>query len=378
MAVEIRKSPIGVRLDDFLGVVDYIYRGDPNYVRPLDLDLKQRISLKNPFFDHADGVLFTAYRNDWCVGRCSAQIDREHLARHRDDAGFFGFFDTIDDTEVAQALLGAACNWLAERGMKRARGPLSFGINEELGCLVEGFETPPMVLMPHHRSYQGGLIENAGFSKLKDLYAWRYTVGDVPSRARKAHDELAALSELRARHCEMNNFSAEIRTIVDVFNDAWSENWGFVPFGERELAKMAEELKRIIIPELCYIAEIDGEPAAVALALPNVNELIRDLGGKLAPLGLPKLLWRLKVVGPSTARLAILGIRKKYRSVKKYAGLSTYLYVKMNEAGERCGIKWGELSWTLEDNAPVNVAIKFMGGMIYKRYRLYEKQLLAC
>jgi hypothetical protein len=162
-----------------------------------------------------------------------------------------------------------------------------------------------------------------------------------------------------------------------VFNDAWSDNWGFVPFSERELTKMAEELKLIVIPELSYIAEIDGEPAAVALALPNLNELIRDLDGKLLGLGLPKLLWRLKVVGPTTARLAILGIRKKYRSVKKYAGLSTYLYVKMNEAGQRCGIKWGELSWTLEDNAPVNVAIKFMGGKIYKRYRLYEKELTA-
>jgi hypothetical protein len=175
----------------------------------------------------------------------------------------------------------------------------------------------------------------------------------------------------------MKNFDTEIRTIVDVFNDAWSDNWGFVPFSERELSKMAEELKLIVIPELSYIAEIDGEPAAVALALPNVNELIRDMGGKLSGLALPKLLWRLKVVGPTTARLAILGIRKKYRSVKKYAGLSTYLYVKMNEAGQRCGIKWGELSWTLEDNAPVNVAIKFMGGKIYKRYRLYEKELTA-
>lgn len=375
MVVEIRKNPIGVRLNDFLSVVDYVYRGDPNYIRPLDLDIKQRVSLKNPFFDHADGVMFTAYRNNWCVGRCTAQIDREHLNRHRDDAGFFGFLDTINDEEVASALLDAACKWLSERGMKRARGPLSFGINEEVGCLVEGFDTPPMVLMPHHRDYQGALIEKAGFAKLKDLYAWRYTVGDVPKRARKAHDDLAALPELRARHCEMKNFEAEIRTIVDVFNDAWSENWGFVPFSERELSKMAEELKLIVIPELSYIAEIDGEPAAVALALPNLNELIRDMGGKLLGLGLPKLFWRLKVMGPTTARLAILGIRKKHRSVKKYAGLSTYLYVKMNEAGQRCGIKWGELSWTLEDNAPVNVAIKFMGGKIYKRYRLYEKEL---
>jgi hypothetical protein len=377
MAVEIKKSPIGARLDDFLNVVDYIYQGDRNYVRPLDMDLKQRLSLKNPFFDHAEGVLFTAHRNDWCVGRCTAQIDRDHLALHQDDAGFFGFLDTIEDEEVARALLDAASAWLRERGMKRIRGPLSLSINEEIGCLVEGFDTPPMILMPHHREYQGGLIERAGFAKLKDVYAWRYTVGDVPKRAHKAHDDLEAMPELRARHCEMNKFDAEIRTIVDVFNDAWSDNWGFVPFGERELRKMAEELKLIVIPELSYIAEIDGEPAAVALALPNVNELIQDLGGKLLPLGLPKLLWRLKVVGPKTARLAILGIRKKYRNVKKYAGLSTYLYVKMNEAGRRCGIEWGELSWTLEDNAPVNVAIKFMGGKIYKRYRLYEKELIS-
>jgi hypothetical protein len=375
MPVEIRKSPIGASLDHFLDVVDYIYRGDPNYVRPLDFDLKQRISLKNPFFDHAEAALFTAHRNGWCVGRCSAQIDREHLRLHNDDAGFFGFFDTIDDPEVATALLDAARQWLAIRGMKKMRGPFSFSINEEIGCLVDGFDTAPMVLMPHHRNYQGGLIEKAGLEKLKDLYAWRYTVGDVPNRARKAHDDIEAMPEVRARHAEMKNYDAEIRTVVDVFNDAWSDNWGFVPFGEKELAKLAQELKLIVIPELMYIAEIDGEAAAVALALPNLNELIGDLGGKLLPTGLAKLMFRLKVSGAKTARLAILGIRKKYRHVKKYAGLSTYLYVKMNEAGQRCGIKWGELSWTLEDNAPVNVAIKFMGGKVYKRYRLYERAL---
>jgi len=230
-------------------------------------------------------------------------------------------------------------------------------------------------LMPHHRTYQGDLIERSGVPRLKDLYAWRYEVGDVPTRAQKAHDDLAALPEVRARHCDMKNFDAEVRTIVDVFNDAWSENWGFVPFTERELSKLAEELRLLVIPELTYIAEVDGEPAAVAVALPNVNELIGDLRGKLLPTGLAKLLWRLKVVGPQTARLAILGIRKKHRHIRKYAGLSTYLYVKLNESGRRCGIRWGELSWTLEDNAPVNVAIRFMGGKIYKRYRIYEREL---
>ncbi|HEY8946085.1 MAG TPA: hypothetical protein VIM73_17575 [Polyangiaceae bacterium] len=376
MAVEIRKTRIGGRLTDFLNVVDYIYRDDPNYVRPLDLELKQRISARNPFFDHADGVVLTAHRNGWCVGRCTVQFDREHLARHRDDAAFFGFFDTIDDEEVAKSLLDAASAWAAERGMKLLRGPLSLSMNEEIGCLVDGFDTPPMVMMPHHRPYQGGLIEKAGFSKLKDAYAWRYTVGDVPTRARKAHDEIAALPEVRARQVDLKRFDSEIRTVVDVFNDAWSDNWGFVPFGEKELTKMAQEFRLIVIPELIYIAEVDGEPAAVALALPNLNELVRDFGGSLFPLGLPKLLWRLKVQGPKTARLILLGIRKKFRNVKKYAGLSTFLYVKMNEAGRRCGIEWGELSYTMEDNAPVNVAIKFMGGKVYKRYRLYEKSLV--
>jgi hypothetical protein len=377
MAVEIRRTPIGGKLTEFLDVVDDIYRGDPNFVRPLDLDLKQRLSPKNPFFDHAEGIVLTAHRGRRCVGRCTVQFDREHLARHKDDAGFFGFFDTIDDPEVARSLLDAASEWARGRGMKRLRGPLSLSMNEEIGCLVEGFDTPPMVMMPHHRPYQGGLIESAGFARLKDAYAWRYTVGDVPKRARKAHDEIAAMPEVRARIVNLENFDAEIRTAVDIFNDAWSDNWGFNPFGEKELRKMAQEFRLIVIPELIYLAEIDGEPAAVALALPNLNELVRDMGGSLFPFGLPKLLWRLKVQGPKTARLILLGIRKKFRNNRKYAGLSTYLYVKMNEAGKRCGIEWGELSYTMEDNAPVNVAIKFMGGTIYKRYRLYEKMLTA-
>jgi len=274
-----------------------------------------------------------------------------------------------------EALLDAAANWLRARGMKHIRGPLSLSLNEEMGCLVDGFDTPPTIMMPHHQRYQGGLIEKAGFSKLKDAYAWSYQVGDVPPRVRKAHDEVEALPEVKSRHVDMKNLDADLHTIMDVFNDAWSENWSFVPFTERELSKMAADLKLIAIPELSYITEVDGEPAAVALALPNLNELIHDMKGKLLPLGLPKLLWRLKVVGPRTARLAILGIRKKFRNQRKYAPLSVYLYAKMNAAGKRLGLEWGELSWTLEDNAPVNVAIKMMGGKVYKTYRIYEKAL---
>lgn len=375
MPLEIRETPIGGKLNDFLNVVDYVYRGDPMYVRPLDMDMKDRLSPKNPFFEHGEGVIFTAHRNGWCVGRATAQIDREHLARYNDDTGFFGFLDTIDDEEVTKSLLDSACKWLKAKGMKRVIGPMSLSINEEMGCLIDGFDTPPMILMQHHRPYQGGLIEKAGFHKIKDAYAWRYHVGNIPERARKAHDDVEALPEVKSRHVDMKNLDADLRVIMDVFNDAWSDNWNFVPFTERELQKMAADLKLIAIPELSYITEVDGEPAAVALALPNLNELIRDMKGKLLPLNLPKLLWRLKVVGPRTARLAILGIRKKHRAQRKYAALSVYLYAKMNAAGKRLGIEWGELSWTLEDNAPVNVAIKMMGGKVYKTYRVYEKSL---
>ena len=375
MTIEVRETPIGGRLDQFLNVVDYIYRDDPQFVRPLDLDMKQRLSQKNPFFQHAEGTLFTAHRNGWCVGRASAQIDREHLARYGDEAGFFGFFDTVEDQAVADALVERAADWLRQRGMKRMRGPFSLSINEEMGCLVDGFDTPPMILMPHHRPYQGGLLERAGLNKLKDAYAWRYVVGDVPARAKKAHDEVEALPEVKSRHVDMANLKSDVRIIMDVFNDAWSDNWGFVPYTEAELAKLADDLKMIAIPELTYITTVDGEPAAVAVALPNVNELIFDLHGSVFPFGLPKLLWRLKVVGPKTARLAILGIRKSFRGQRKYAGLSTYLYTKLNRVGRDLGIQWGELSWTLEDNAPVNVGIRFMGGKIYKRYRLYEREL---
>lgn len=375
MPIEIRRTPLGGNVRDFLNVVDYIYRADPNYIRPLDMELKERLSYKNPFWQHAEGVILTAHRNGFCVGRCTAQIDREHLAKYRDDVGSFGFFDTIEDPEVALELIKAASQWLRERGMRRIRGPLSLSLNDECGCLVEGFDTPPMLMMPHHLPYQGTLLEQSGLKKLKDLYAWRYIVGKIPERARRAHDEIDAMPEIKARPADMKNIDRDLRTLIDVFNDGWSDNWGVVPFTEAEIKKQARDLKLIIDPRLSLIVTINDEPAAIAVALPNLNEAIRDFGGKLLPFNAPKLLYRLKVQHPKTARLILLGIRKKYRQQKRYAALSTYMYAKMDQVGQRIGIDWGELSWTLEDNTPVNVAIKFMGGKIYKRYRLYEGEI---
>jgi hypothetical protein len=373
---QLAMDPSRGRLDDFLNVVDYIYREDKAYVRPLDMELRDRLNpSKNPFFEHGEGVVFCAYRNGFVVERCTATIDREHLGRYGDATGFFGFLDTIDDEEVTRELLSRAESWLRSKGMKHVRGPLSLNINEELGCLINGFATPPYMMMPHHRPYQGGLIEKAGYTKAKDFYAWSYRVGDLNKRVRRAHEEIKALPEVTSRTVSKTSLDKDVELLVDVFNDAWSENWGFVPFTRNEVRKMASDFKLILLPEITCIVSIDGEPAAVALAVPNLNELVRDFDGKLLPLGLAKLLWRLRVEGPKSARLILLGIRKKWRYVRKYASLSAYMYAEMNEGGRKLGIREGELGWTLEDNGRVNAGIQMMGAKLYKTYRVYEKGL---
>ncbi len=381
MAITLRRiAPGSWAVWDFIQVAHRVYRSDPAWVPPLGIDMFMRLHPRlNPFFQHAECQLFVAERDGELVGRIAAHVDHEHLKVHDDATGFFGFIDTVADPEVAKARRDAASAWLRERGMKHMRGPLSLSINEEMGVLVEGFDTPPMVMMPHHQKYQGGLIESAGLAKCKDVYAWHYTVGDVPARVRRAHADITAMPEFRLREMSQNTLDRDIPVVLDIFNDAWRDNWGFVPATDAEARKMASDMKLVIHPKLSLLVEIDGEPAAVALALPNLNEAIRDLDGKLFPAGVPiglaKLLWRLKVQGPRSARLILLGIRGKFRHLKKYAGLSLYLYAEMNDRGRALGMTHGELSWTLEDNGPVNVGIKTMGGKIYKRYRVYEESL---
>lgn len=375
-SIQIVERPFGVDTQRFLDVGRKVFKGDPTWIAPLDMDMGDRFDpKKNPFFEHAEGTTFIAVKDGQDVGRCTAQIDKLHIERYDDATGFFGFLDTIDDVEVVKALLDASAEWLKKRGMKKMRGPMSLSINEEMGCLVEGFDTPPAILMPHSRAYQGGLIEQAGLVKEKDVFAWKYEVGEPPPRARKAHTDVMAMPEVKIRPLDKSKMESETRMVMDIFNDAWKDNWGFVPMTESELKKMAADLKMILVPDLALVAEINGEPAAMSIALPNINEMIADLDGKLFPFGVFKLLYRLKMKSPNSARLILLGIEKKFRGQKKYGGLSTALYVEMNDRGKKLGMKWGECSWTLEDNAPVNLGIKMMGGKVYKRYRVYHRPL---
>jgi hypothetical protein len=377
--VKIEQLELGSRIDDFLDVVGDIYRGDPVFVRVPDDALRDRLHpKKNPFFAHAEGALFCAYRDDGrCVGRVTAQVDRAHLERYRDDTGFFGFFDTVDDEEAAGALLEGASRWLVGKGMKRVVGPMSLSINEEIGCLVDGFDTPPYVLMPHHRPYQSVLIERAGFAKVKDVFAWRCIDPNPGPRVLRAQEAIRTSPEITFRTFKAKSIHEDVRLMFDILNDAFSDHWGFVPMTAAEIENSANFFRSILVPEFSCLVSIDGEPAAVALGIPNLNECVRDLNGRLSPIGLLKFFWRLKVQGTRTARLPLLGIRKKWRAVRKYAGMSGFIYARLAEAGRRAGIREWEFGWTLDSNGPVHAGIRLMGGRRCKTYRLYEKKLPA-
>jgi hypothetical protein len=355
-----------------------VYRDDPAWVPPLHMEITDRLTpKKNPFFQHAEVALFTAWKDGKAVGRISAQIDHEHLRVHGDNAGFFGFFDTVDEQEVASALVAAAEGWLASRGMTLMRGPFSLSINEETGLLVEGFDSPPTIMSPHHRQYQGALAEGAGLHKAKDCYGWKHQVLPAPARAQKAWEAINSLPEIRFRSVSPRKLKKEVRDILDVFNDAWQHNWGFVPATDAEAKKMAADLQLILDKELSFFAEIDGQPVAICVCLPNLNEAIFDFGGKLTPVNIGKLIWRLKVRRPKSARLMLLGIRTELRGKKRYAPLAMAVIAELVRRGLKQGYDWAELGWTLEDNRLINAAIRSMGATIYKRYRLYEKPIGA-
>jgi len=376
MSVEIRQHSPGKDIEDFIRAGNVVFATDRHWVAPLRLDLKARLSpQKNPFFSRGEAVLFTAWRGKELVGRCSAQVDREHLRVHQDGSGFFGFFDTIDDQEVANALLDSAASWLRPRGVTRMMGPFSLYANEEVGLLVEGFQFPPMMQMGHSRSYQATLCERAGFEKEKDLLAWRFEDPNLPPRAVRAWEEVQNMPEVKLRSIDMKHLDREIDAIQEIYNDAWSGKWAYVPALPDERAKMAEDLKLLVDPDIAFMAEVNGETVGMCIMLPNLNEAIADLGGQLLPFGFAKALYRLKVKHPVSTRLMMLGLREHVRKQRRYGGLSAAMYVETARRGFAKGYKWAELSWTREDDAPINLGIKMMGARVYKRYRVYRRSL---
>lgn len=354
-----------------------LYKKDPNWVPHLRLERTEMITpKKNPFFEHGEAELFLAARNGEVVGRISAHINHLHNERYGEKTGHFGFFDAIDDAEIFRALLARGGEALRKKGMNKIVGPLSFSINEEAGVLVEGFDAPPYPFMTHNFPYYDSHITKAAYSKAKDLIAWKYdATRPIPEPAVQIADVVRQHPGLVIREVNLKKMKEEMAIIRDVFNSAWANNWGFVPWTEAELNKMGKEMKLVLDPRVALIAEVGGKPAAICIAIPNYYDAIRDLNGRLFPFGLLKLLYRLKIKKMvKTARLCLLGVKKEFRG-DILGGLSVLLYVEIHQRGQKLGYVGGELSWTFEDNEKINNGITLMGGIPYKKYRIYQKDL---
>ena len=358
----------------FIRLPGELATGDPNWIEPLHFERRRFLNPKtNPFFDHADVKLWLATRQGKTVGRISAQIDHNMPLYEGEKVGMFGMLDG-EDHDVISALLLSAEGWLREQGAKRVRGPFSLSINHSSGVLVDGFDTPPQVMMDHNGPQLGPAIERNGYVKARDLLAYHLDVSKGLS------DKMRSLATrpfkgLNIRPLERKRFVEEIRTVMDIFNDAWGDNWGFVPLTEAETEAMAQELKPILPDEFVQIAEIDGEPVGFIVLLPNINEALRGLNGRLFPFGWARFLWRLKVTGFSSTRVPLMGVRKA--AAKSMTGklIPLQLIYALHEPSMSRGVKELEMSWLLEENTAVRRFVESIGSTVYKTYRVYEKQL---
>jgi hypothetical protein len=365
-------------LKRFLDVPVGIYAGDRAWVQPLRFERLEHLDpRKNPYFATAEVAYWTARRNGRPVGRISAQVNRAHLERHKDATGHFGFLEAIDDPGIFLTLTAAAEAWLRERGLERVVGPFSLSVNDESGLLVEGFDTPPYLMMGHARPYYAQHLEACGYRKAHDLIAYLYDMASEPPAAvTKTIERLRQQPDVRIRSFDMSRYREEVETVAEIFNDAWADNWSFVPLSPPDIEFLAKNLRPLVSPGHAAIAELDGEAVAMAVTLPNVNEAIADLGGRLLPFGWAKLLWRLKVRGTKTARLPLMGVRRRFQNGPLGAALALGVIDSVRRYHASQGTKWGELSWVLEDNTRVRRIIEMSGASPYKTYRMYEKGLI--
>lgn len=362
----------------FVSAARALLGADPMWVEPLTLERMQHLDpQRNPYFAEAEAAFWIAMRGGRPVGRISAQVDQVSLRHHGDSTGHFGFFDVEDSAETTGALVDRAEAWLRERGMERVRGPFSLSINDESGILVRGFESPPSLMMGHARPWYAERLEEQGYTKGRDLIAYRFEVdrNALPKSARSLVERLEQDPSVTIREMRRKDYDAELRRILQVFNDAWSENWGFVPFTDAAIDRAAKDLKPVLRDELVCIAEVNGEPAAFGVALPNLNEAIADLHGSLFPFGWAKLLWRLKRGRIRSGRLPLMGVRRKYHGTFMGAALAWAVIARLHDAFARLGFREAELSWILEDNLAMRRMIEATGAEPYKTYRVYEKVL---
>ena len=377
-SIEIRPVETAADRKAFIRVANRLYADDPNFVAPLEFELLARLDAKkNPGLKDSPHQLWIAYKNSEPTGRISAMVNRAHQERYHDDAGHFGFFDVEDDPAVTKALVDTASEWLRAQGMKKIKGPFSFSVNEECGLLVDGFDTPPYVMMPHGRPYYANHLEREGFTKAIDMHAlkWLPVREFIPEKRMRFVQKALDKPEVEIRNLKASDLLNELRIIIDIYNDAWSDNWGFIPFGEDHARRMASELRPIIQEHNAVLCYYKGEPAAFGLVLPNIYRAIRDFDGKLLPFNWAKFLWRLKVKGIDQSRMPLMGVRKKLQGKPVGAAFAYKIIDMVNSANIDHGVTESELSWILENNEGMLNMLLEMGSTIYKTYRIYEKPL---
>jgi GNAT superfamily N-acetyltransferase len=344
------------------------YRDDPFWVPQLRLAQKELFNRKkHPFYAHADMQCFLARRNGSLIGRIAAIEDRNYNSFQKEEAGFFGFFECVDDQAVASGLFGAAREWLVAKGARVIRGPVNPSTNYECGLLVEGFDSCPQIMMPFNPPYYDALIQGAGPRKAKNLYAYHVVIDQAAmDRVNRVAARAAKSNEIRIRPIRMKAFAEDVELVWKVYNSAWSRNWGFAPVSREEFMFMAHDMKSILEPELVLLGEVRGKVVAFALALPDINRALKHTDGRLLPLGLLKILYHKRSI--RSMRVLVLGVIEEYRTT----GVAAGFYAELFRRATRLGYRECEMSWTLEDNTLVNRSIEAVGGKRYKTYRIYE------
>lgn len=368
MPVQVHAVGTRREMNRFIELPWRLYRDERLWVPPLRRDVREQFDpARNPFFRHAEVQAFVATSGGRIAGRIAAIANRAHNDFHGDRVGFFGFFECEDDPAAAAALFAAAENWIAERGLQTLRGPMSFSTNDECGSLIDGFDTPPVILMPHNPAYHAALYEKSGFRKAKDLLAYWIDAGAIPERLTRSAELLRKRTGAEIRSMRMNAFDDDVDLIWDIYNSAWEKNWGFVPMTREELAHMAAQLKPVVDPDLVLFVTVGNEPVAFALALPDLNVALKHAGGRLFPFGALAIWWHSRRI--RRARILTLGIKAEHRGT----GIDALLYLELFSRGLRAGYTGGEMSWVLEDNESMRRPIERIGGIVYKKYRVYER-----
>jgi hypothetical protein len=374
MSVIVSKVTSKKDLQQFIKLPWKIYQNDENWVPPLLTDEKEKFNKnKFPFFEHSEAELFLARKNGEVAGRIAAIKNNNHLKTYQDDVGFFGFFECINDQDVADALFAAAEKWVAQRGLKKIRGPENYSQNETMGVLLNAFDKAPVIEMTYNPQYYVSLIENYKFLKIKDVYAYAlHNITEIPERIARKVGIAEKRYNVNIRPVELKNLDEEARKVVEIYNQAWSENWGAVKLTEKEMEHIKNQLKMILMPGMAFLAEIDGKPVGTSLTIPDINQILIKMNGRLFPFNIFRLLWQKlrNWKDINFVRVYIMGVLEEHRH--KGIDLAFYYYTFKNSLKK--GIHAGEMSWILEDNTPMINALERLPGIEkYKTYRLYQK-----